>query len=296
MARHDPYGDILEDQRNQRVGSTGTRRLADTYPQVPAVRGLEVVHRRTGIRGKIYKFNRDLAVIEDRKGGHHQFENHPGTFMVNGDTVMLIEPPRPSAATAATRRSASGAVVAQHQPAKVAKASRIWVEGDHDARFVERVWGDDLRELGIVVEPMGGIDDLHAAIRRFGPSDQRRLAIIVDHLVPGSKETRLTENMDDPNVLILGHPFVDIWQCVRPKSMGIAAWPEVPRGEDWKTGICNRLGWGTPQEGWRRVISAVDSFVDLEPELVGAVETALDFLADFDEIAEMIETHGDVSG
>lgn len=288
MAGADPYGDILEDQRNQRVGATGARRLAATYPQVPAVRGLEVVHRPTGIRGTIYKFNRELAVLEGRRGGHHQFENHPGMFMVNGDTVMLIEPARNTSTDSTTRRSASGAVVAQHQVAKVAKASRIWVEGDHDARFVERVWGDDLRELGIVVEPMGGIDDLHSEIAQFQPGDTRRLAIIVDHLVPGSKETRLVENINDPNVLILGHPFVDIWQCVRPKSMGIEAWPTVPRGEDWKAGICKRLGWGTPQQGWRRVLGAVDSFVDLEPELVGAVESALDFLADLDEIADMI--------
>ena len=35
--------------------------------------------------------------------------------------------------------------------------------------------------------------------------------------------------------------------------------------------------------GWRRVISAVDTFADLEPELVGAVETALDMLAPVDQ-------------
>ena len=76
---------------------------------------------------------------------------------------------------------------------------------------------------------------------------------------------------------------MDIWQCVRPKAVGIEAWPDVPRGEEWKAGICRRLGWGTPAQGWRRVISAVDTFADLEPELVGAVETALDALAPIEE-------------
>ena len=51
-------------------------------------------------------------------------------------------------------------------PAKVAKASRIWVEGIHDAALVERIWGDDLRVEGVVVEPLDGIDDLDARHRR----------------------------------------------------------------------------------------------------------------------------------
>jgi hypothetical protein len=50
-------------------------------------------------------------------------------------------------------------------------------------------------------------------------------------------------------------------------------------GEDWKTGVCRRLGWGDPRDGWRRVLAAVDSFADLDPGLVGAVEQALDELA-----------------
>jgi hypothetical protein len=148
--------------------------------------------------------------------------------------------------------------------------------------MLERVWGDDLRELGIVVEPMGGIDDLAERVREFGPGPQRRLAVLVDHLVPGSKETRIAQQVHSPHVLVVGHRYVDVWQCVRPVSLGIDAWPDVPRGEDWKTGVCRRLGWGDPQDGWRRVLSAVDSFADLEPDLVGAVERALDTLADAD--------------
>ncbi len=32
------------------------------------------------------------------------------------------------------------------------------------------------------------------------------------------------------NVLIVGHPYVDVWQAIRPKVLGIEAWPAVPRG------------------------------------------------------------------
>ncbi len=273
----DPYGDILDDPRAGGVG--GERRLADTYRQLAAVPDVALMHRSTGLRGTLWKFTGQLVVLKDAKGRQHTFEHHPGSFAHQGETVTLVRPARPSSSGPATRRSAAGGVVAEQTQARVARASRLWVEGSHDARFMERVWGDELRELGIVVEPMGGIDDLVAAVDEFVPAPGRTLAILVDHLVPGSKESRLAEAVARPHVIVVGHPFVDIWQCVRPRSMGIESWPDVPRGEDWKTGICRRLGWGSTTDGWRRVISSVDSFADLEPQLVGAVETALDALA-----------------
>ena len=55
-------------------------------------------------------------------------------------------------------------------PARVARASRIWVEGDHDAALVERIWGDDLRAEGVVVEPLRGIDDLVTQAAPSGPA------------------------------------------------------------------------------------------------------------------------------
>lgn len=81
-------------------------------------------------------------------------------------------------------------------------------------------------------------------------------------------------------MLVTGHPYIDVWEAVRPKSVGIASWPKIPRGEDWKTGICRELGWGTPQEGWRRVYNSVESFRDLEAPLIGAVEQLVDFVTE----------------
>jgi hypothetical protein len=245
---------------------------------------VEVVHRASGLRGAVVKFTGEVVVLRDRRGGEHRFTARPGGFSHLGETVTLVVPDRPGPAGAAgapaVRRSAAGGLVADG-PARTARASRLWVEGDHDARLLERVWGDELRELAIVVEPLGGIDDLPDRVERFGPSPTRRLAVLVDHLVPGSKEQRLADRVATAHprwVRVVGHPWVDVWQCVRPRALGIAAWPEVPRGEDWKSGVCRRLGWGTPVDGWRRVLAAVDSFADLEPELVGAVESALDVL------------------
>jgi len=272
----DPYDDILAD--TSVGGVAGASRLADSYSRVAARSDMALLHRPTGIRGRLWKFTGEIVVLRTADGRQHTFENHAGAFAHQGETVTLVRAPSPSSQAPATRTSAAGGIVAVDQQARVARASRLWVEGDHDARLLERVWGDELRELGIVVEPMGGIDDLVAAVAEFGPGPTRQLAILVDHLVPRSKESRLAERVQGEHVLVVGHPFVDIWQCVRPRSMGIEAWPTVPMDEEWKAGVCRRLGWGDPRDGWRRVLSAVSTFADLEPQLVGAVETALDQL------------------
>jgi hypothetical protein len=153
------------------------------------------------------------------------------------------------------------------------------VEGVHDAELVERVWGDDLRVEGVVVERLDGIDDLAAVVRAFGPGPGARLGVLVDHLVPGSKEARLAASVADPHVLVTGTPFVDVWQAVKPAVVGIPAWPGVPRGEDWKTGVCTRLGVD-PSTMWPRILGSVRSYADLEPALVGAVERLIDFVTE----------------
>ena len=142
--------------------------------------------------------------------------------------------------------SASGSVKVANLAARTARASRIWVEGIHDAALVETVWGHDLRVEGVVVEPMHGMDDLAAAVAEVGPAPHRRLGVLVDHLVEGSKETRAAHAVAGPHVLVTGHPFVDVWQAVKPSVVGIRAWPSVPRGTDWKTVVCPALRWGDP--------------------------------------------------
>jgi len=129
-----------------------------------------------------------------------------------------------------------------------------------------------------VVEPLHGIDELARRVAEFGTGPGRRLGVLVDHLVAGSKEARLVEQVDDANVLVTGHPYVDVWQAVRPGSVGIASWPRVPRGVPWKEGICSALGWGEPADGARRVLGAVRSYRDLETPLIGAVEQLIDFV------------------
>jgi len=62
--------------------------------------------------------------------------------------------------------------------------------------------------------------------------------------------------------------------------VGFDAWPSVPKGLDWKSGVCHVLGVPDSITMWRRILAAVDSYVDLEPPLVGAFEALIDFVTD----------------
>ncbi|KUM39209.1 DUF3097 domain-containing protein [Arthrobacter sp. EpRS71] len=261
-------------------------------PEVAVQRGMVLEDVQSGWVGEVTRVEKSggmhVVSLEDRRGKTKSFQLGFG-FLLEGQAIRLMPPaPRAAASAVPSGRTASGSVRVQGQRAQVAKASRIWVEGKHDAELVEKVWGDDLRVEGIVVEPLHGVDDLKSAIADFNPGSGRRLGILVDHLVPGSKESRIAADaMTVPgaagNVLIVGHPYVDVWQAIRPKVLGIEAWPAVPRGLDWKTGILRAFGW--PHEtaedvglGWQRLLGAVRTYADLEASLLGRVEEVIDFL------------------
>lgn len=241
------------------------------------MRGLEVVHRASGFTGRVVELRADMVTLRSKSGQVRTFSLLPGAFATGGRVATLV---RPRAVPTAAPRTASGSVAVARQRARVARASRILVEGIHDALLVERVWGDDLRVEGVVVERLDGIDHLPAEIAAFRPASGRRLGVLVDHLVPGTKETRLVDEVVHPHVLVTGTPFVDVWQAVRPEVVGLARWPIVPKGQDWKTGICRALGEPDPATCWRRVLGSVHSYADLEPALVGAVERLIDFVTE----------------
>jgi hypothetical protein len=225
---------------------------------------------------------RDTVTLEDRHGKRRVFAMLPAAFLLDGRPVTLVRPAVQPAGKRPRVRTASGSVAVPKAPARVARGSRIWVEGDHDAALVERIWGDDLRVEGVVVEPLRGIDDLGARVQEFAPGPQRRIGVLVDHLVAGSKESRIAAAVARSEyagwVLITGHPYVDIWQAVKPTALGIAGWPAVQPGCDWKAGVCAALGVSAPREMWRRVLASVDSYADVEVPLLRAVEELIDFV------------------
>ncbi|GAA4885318.1 DUF3097 domain-containing protein [Serinicoccus chungangensis] len=262
--------------------------------EVAAERGLVVEDVDTGWCGAVVGVERaggmEVVHLEDRRGRRKGFPLGPG-FLVDGQPVVLTRPEdrestsRLAQARQAAARTASGSVRVEGRPARVASGSRIWVEGRHDAELVEKVWGDDLRVEGVVVEMLDGVDDLASLIREFAPTRDRRLGILVDHLVPATKETRIVQQAErvSPWVRILGHPYVDVWQSVKPARLGREAWPVIERGRSWKHGVLAELGWPHRSQtdvalGWKRILSTVRSYSDLEPTLLASVEELIDFV------------------
>ena len=281
MTRHFSSGGILGGPVE------GPARLAQSFPAVQATEGTLVLHRAKGFAGRIVSFDGKQVVLRGSTGLEKTFAVNPGDFAVDGTAVHLVAPRFPANTDAPdlrggtvrkNERTASGSRKVEGAKARTARASRILVEGKHDAELVEKVWGDDLRIEGVVVELLDGVDNLDAAIRDFAPGPGRRLGVLVDHLVPGSKEARVAAAVRDPNVLVLGTPFVDIWAAIRPKTAGIDAWPEIPMGTPWKEGICAALGVDDPPRYWQQLLAVVKDWGDIDQTLVASVEQLIDFV------------------
>ena len=235
--------------------------------------------------GAVVGWENGIVLLEDRHGKRRGAPLGPG-FLLEGEPVALRAPLRGGAVK--PRYTASGSRMSE-EPAKarVALPSRIYVEGRHDAELIEKVWGDDLRHVGVVVEYLGGIDDLPAIVAEFAPEPGRRLGVLVDHLVPGSKESRIVGQVYRAGyretVLIEGHEFIDIWQAVKPARIGRKAWPLVPRDVDFKLGTLKALGLPHADQadiarGWKAILDRVTGWRDLEPQLNTKVERLIDFV------------------
>ncbi|WP_298874794.1 DUF3097 domain-containing protein [uncultured Microbacterium sp.] len=274
----------MDDRYGTDVLARGWRDAGRVKPaQVAAAADLVVEVAGDGYVGAVTRIDGMNVELEDRFGKRRLFPLGGG-FLVDGKPVVLTAP---TAAPTGRTRTASGSFAVADQRARTARASRIFVEGKHDAELVEKVWGADLRAEGVVVEFLEGVDLLEERLDAEPPTAERRYGVLVDHLVPNSKESRIAEKIargrHGAHVRIVGHPFVDVWQCVTPRALGIAAWPEVPRGIEWKVGVCRALGWPAEEQAdtaraWQHILSKVTTFRDLEPALLGRVEELIDFV------------------
>jgi hypothetical protein len=244
-------------------------------PELAAEPGLVAEDPSSGFCGAVVACEKDSVTLEDRFGKRRVFPLAKAGFLIDGKPVTLVRPVR----AAGRAVSASGSIAVRGLRARVARESRIYVEGKHDAELVEKIWGHDLRVEGVVVEYLEGVDHLPEIAAEFEPGPDRRLGVLVDHLVAGSKESRIAGQVESAYVLVTGHPFIDIWQAVKPSVLGIASWPDVPRGIPWKEGVIDALGWkGEPGEVWQAILSRVRTYADLEPALLGRVEELIDFV------------------
>ncbi|HEU0205860.1 MAG TPA: DUF3097 domain-containing protein [Pseudolysinimonas sp.] len=262
------------------LASARAAAAARTVPTMDAEPGLVVELTDGGWVGAVVRVEKQTVELEDRHGRRRVFPLGTG-FLVDGAAVRLRVP---LAAPARPRelRTASGSVAPAPSRARVARASRIFVEGRHDAELVEKVWGADLRVEGVVVEYLEGVDHLVEVLREVRPGPERRIGVLVDHLVPGSKESRIAAQVAGAHVLVVGHPFVDVWQGVKPARLGLESWPVIPMNVEWKHGICAALGWPDADQteiaaAWQRILASVRDYRDLEPALLGRVEQLIDF-------------------
>ena len=276
---------MLDDLYGSDVLANDPRGRKRTVPTLVADPDLVVECAASGWCGAVVGWDRGATgwavILEDRHGRRRPFDLGPAAFLFEGKAVTLVRPVTPPKFSG-PQRTASGSVAVSQHRARVARGSRIWVEGSQDAALIEKVWGDDLRVEGVVVEHLGGIDDLLDRVREFEPDGDHRIGVLVDHLVPGSKETRIAGEVTAAfgrDVLVLGHPYVDVWQAVRPTTLGISVWPVIPKGQPWKEGVCAALGWDLETgAAWGRILSHVRTFADLEPALLGRVEELIDFV------------------
>ena len=276
MAYEDRYGnDPVGAFRDERRRPTARRKVA-------AVPGLFVEHAGTEFYGEVVRLPQaGNLTVRDLDGLTRSFPISD-SFLVDDELVTLVSPSQP-----ATRViTASGSVMGERRRAQVARESRIFVEGRHDAELIEKVWGDDLREQAVVVELLDGIDHLEEVLVGFAPDERRRAGVLVDHLVDRSKEWRIARQVESrfgEHVLVLGHPYVDVWQAVKPERVGISSWPAPSRSIEWKRGVCQALGWPHHEQediarAWQFILSRVTTYRDLEPALSGQVEHLIDFV------------------
>lgn len=251
------------------------------FPRVEGKYGLVVEDGVSEFCGAIVGYEKStsglLVRLEDRHGNTRVFGTYPGALLLEGKPIAL-QPPISQKSSNKKHSNSGSRIDTSHTRARTAKESRIWVEGKHDALIVQQVWGHDLAVEGIVVEELDGLDNLMERLAEFQPSSRRRIGVLADHLIEGTKEAEIASQAGE-NVLITGHPYVDIWEAVKPSAVGITEWPSVPYGEDWKTGVCRRLNWGSPQDGWRHIARNVHDYRDLDSTLIGAVERLIDFVA-----------------
>ncbi|HRL48550.1 MAG TPA: DUF3097 domain-containing protein [Propioniciclava sp.] len=260
-----------------------------TATPTPVSTDLVLEEPTSGFVGAVVGWENGVVILEDRRGKRRSFPFGPN-FWLDGQPIDLTGPTRsgPTARDTAQEynrtHTASGSRVGPAEKAKVALPSRIYVEGRHDAELVEKVWGADLRHVGVVVEYLGGIDDLPAIVAEFAPVQGRRLGVLVDHLVPGTKESRIVSQVSGDYVFVTGHEFIDIWEAVKPERLGLTVWPRIPRGTDWKHGICAALGWPHATQAdiataWKTILGRVRGWQDLDPHLLTEVERLIDFVS-----------------
>ena len=205
----------------------------------------------------------------------------PAAFLLDGRPVTLVRPAaRRPAARGPGARTASGSFAVAGAPARVARASRIWVEGVHDAALRRT-------DLGRRPARRGRRGRTARRHRRPGRARARRSARPASGGSACSSTTSwpaARRRASSPSV-----PRTPTRARHRPPLRRRLAGGEADRARHRRVadgaarhrledGICAALGVSDPREMWRRVLAGVDSYADVEVPLLRAVEELIDFV------------------
>ena len=235
-------------RRRRRRGSSASGRSRRSPPSA----GTVVEDPASGFCGAVVRVDVREVTLEDRHGRHRVFPLRPAAFLVDGRPATLVVPPR-------GRGGAGGLGVGVgegREPDRAHGPGEPDLGRGHPRRGARRdacggttcgwrVWSSS-RCTAWTTSPPWSRSSVRRRTGGWGSSSTTSCE--------GSKETRAAHAVAGPDVLVTGHPFVDVWQAVKPSVVGIRAWPAVPRGTDWKTGVCAALRWGDPADGARRVL------------------------------------------
>ncbi len=252
--------------------------------ETPAAIGMVVEDPTSGFCGSVVRWENGLIVLEDRKGRRRSFPFGPGILAGRQAGEPGAAPSGRGRPPPPTPRPARAS--ARSQPAKVAAASRIYVEGRHDAELVEKIWGDDLRHVGVVVEYLGGIDDLPAIVAEFAPGPGRRLGVLVDHLVrrqqgvPHRQRPRLRQR---PGHRASVHRHLAGGEARTRRPGGLAGRPA--RASTGSTASASPSGGPANTQAdiaatWQWILGRVRDWNDLDPALPREVERLIDFVTE----------------
>ncbi len=238
----------------------------------------------TGYVGAVVRVEYGRIDLEDRYGKTRGFPLGPG-YLLDGLPVILTARGAQRLPARGERHPARSRCRARVPgwPGPAGSMSRADTTLNSSRRYGERTCESKVSSSNISVASTTWWRSSPSS----GPARGRRLGVLVDHLVAGSKEARIAEVVrrgpGGSDTLVVGHPYVDIWQAVKPQRVGLAAWPRVPRHIEWKHGVCDALGWPHADQAdiaaaWRRIRSQVRDWTDLEPALIGRVEELIDFV------------------
>ena len=187
---------------------------------------------QTGFVGAVVRIEYGRMELEDRHGRRKPFPIGPG-YLIDGRPVILTAPRQRRADGAGTHRIRFGGGVRRTRQGRAGepdlrrgpprRRTRRAGVGRRPARRGRR------RRI-----PRRRRRSRRRSSRSSGPAPAVGFGVLVDHLVAGSKEARIADAVrrgpGGVHTLVVGHPFIDIWQAVKPARLGVSAWPVIPQG------------------------------------------------------------------